>query len=171
MRFISSNSSFQVSPPCLSHLQWPTFTSFLCLLTISPLPPAPTHALGFSFDHAFHYCAASIDLVSGWSAIDYNTCSSATELRHYHCAKISHVHRHFSTSSTSKHSPGHYPFPLTLHLDIHWKINSDRHRNNIQRHVQLFRKCFCHQEGDKSADLLKRSSWKGFEDVCSEWII
>lgn len=33
-------------------------------------------------------CAASIDLLSGWSAIDYNTCSSATELGCYRCAEI-----------------------------------------------------------------------------------
>lgn len=36
-------------------------------------------------------CAASIDLLSGWSAIDYSTCSSATELGCYCCAEILHI--------------------------------------------------------------------------------
>lgn len=84
MHFLSSNFFFHIFPPLFSSLS-AHIHIFLCLLSISPLTRP------VSLDHAFHYSAASIDLLSGWSAIDYNTCSSATELWRYCCAKIVHI--------------------------------------------------------------------------------
>lgn len=74
----------------------------------------PHHSpiVGFSLDHAFHYSSASIDLLSGWSAIDYNTCFTATELRHYRCAKI--VHMKAYTQAHTQTSPTHCFFLLFL---------------------------------------------------------
>lgn len=84
LMYFLSPPFFYIFPP-LFGLSWPTFTSFLRLLSISPL----THPV--SLDHAFHYSAASIDLLSGWSAIDHNACSSATELRRCCCARKSYI--------------------------------------------------------------------------------
>lgn len=58
LMYFLSPPFFYIFPP-LFGLSWPTFTSFLRLLSISPL----THPV--SLDHAFHYSAASIDLLSG----------------------------------------------------------------------------------------------------------
>lgn len=142
MYFLLSNSSFHIFSP-LFRLPCPTFTS-LCVCSLSPHSPIPSAS---PFDHAFHYSAASIDLLSGWSAIDYNTCSTATELRQCCWAKIVHAHEHplisqthhsslcflcflplshihFKTFGNTLHP--HFIFsssPLTPHLSIHRHID------------------------------------------------
>lgn len=88
MYFLSPPFFFSYIFPPLFGLSWPTFTSFLCLLSISTL----THPV--SLDRAFHYSAASIDLLSGWSVIDHYVCSSVTELRRCCCARKSYIQTH-----------------------------------------------------------------------------
>lgn len=150
---------FHIFPPLFSSLS-AYIHIFLCLLSISPLTRP------VSLDHAFHYSAASIDLLSGWSAIDYNTCFSATELRRYCCAKIGHINTRTSahTFPLSSFSSAFFflppfqihfktfgnalgPFfifsssPLTLHLGIHRHIDSALPQD-ICLHVQFLSHCF-----------------------------
>lgn len=150
LMYFLSPPFFYIFPP-LFGLSWPTFTSFLRLLSISPL----THPV--SLDHAFHYSAASIDLLSGWSAIDHNACSSATELRRCCCARKLYIQTrgwslkthcalrllllffffwlHFISLQTFGNTlPLFFSFSscaLSLHLSIHrqidWLCTTQRH--------------------------------------------
>lgn len=94
--FLPSHSSFIHTSPPFWALSRPTFASYLtlcvcvCSLSLRSAIPSPP-------DHAFHYRAASIDLLAGWSAIDYSTCFSAAELR---CAKLAHAKTHTDPSNT-----------------------------------------------------------------------
>lgn len=76
--FLSSSPSLHVTTSLSSSLAH--IHIFSACGSISPL----SRLLCFSPYHGFHYSAASIDLLCGWSAIDYNACSTATEYRH-HC--------------------------------------------------------------------------------------
>lgn len=142
----------------------------LSLFSVSAFTHFFFHLLSaFPIDRAFHYSAASIDLLSGWRAIDYNTCSSATELSHNHCAK-SYTHTLISPHQSCKRTlvwtrrlhislhPSHIhfktlgntQFPLfyllisiaTLLLGIHQHINFIYISKHIRLHVQVFNCCF-----------------------------